>query len=198
MVNFDCEYFPGASVNTISRELARLLRHSRKYSAIFVICGICSITRKRYDGRILLREYNIDAAVNRVIDDFYSLIANARDYTSIPIIICPTMGIDLMRYSSRDWFSFKDQPVLDEVVNKINLHIRGINRLNGLTTPDLSSKTHRCSGHRGKYRSHYGHLWDGCHPSFSLRSWWERKIVEYFLRIPASSYHVPRNQVNHY
>lgn len=174
-------------MKTISRELARILRY-QKYSAI-LLCGICSITRKRRDGRILLREYNIESAVNHVIDDFYSLLVTTREYTQAPVVICPTMGIDLIKYSSFDWFSFKDQKVLDSIINKINLQIRGINRLNKLTTPDLSSRVHRCSGHGGKYRSHYGHLWDGCHPSHLLKKWWERKIMEYYFKLPISPFY---------
>lgn len=178
--------FPGPRRKSISRELSRITKRTDRYSAIFVICGICSITRKRSDGRILLGNYNVESTVNYVIDDFYSLIVNVRVFTSAPIIICPIVGVDLMRYSSHDWFSFKDQPILDCIVNKVNLQIRGINRLNGLTTPDLSSKVHHCSGHGGKYRSHYGHLWDGCHPSHHLREWWEQKIMEYYSYLSGS------------
>lgn len=187
-INFTCEYFPGASVKTVSRELRRLLYYNRSYSVVFVICGICSVTKKRYDGRILLREPNIEIAVNNVIDDFYSLIVSVREMTSIPVIICPLVGVDLLRYSSYDWFSFRDQPLLDETVNKINLQIRGINRLTGFTTPDLSSKIHRCSGHGGKYRSHYSHLWDGCHPSYLLRLCWEGKLTDYCRYLPFPVY----------
>lgn len=187
-VRFTVEYFPGASVKTITRELARLLQY-QKYSVIYVLCGICSITKKRYDGRILLRNPNTETAVNHVIDDFYSLIVTAREFTQAPIIICPTVGVDLMKYSSYDWFSFNDQPVLDKIVNKLNLQIRGINRLNGFTTPDLSSRVHRCAGHGGKYRSHYGHLWDGCHPSYSLRKHWERKIAEFYFNLQLSPFY---------
>lgn len=193
-VKIVCEFFPGATVKTISRELTRLLRYEPGYTAIFVICGICSITRKRRDGRILLRSYNVESSVNRVIDDFYSLHADAREFTRVPVIICPVTGIDLMKYSSYDWHSYRDQPILDKIVNKSNLQIRGINRLYGYTTPDISSKVHRCSGHGGNYRSHYGHLWDGCHPSYTLRAWWEEKILDYYIKFIET----PINQVYPY
>lgn len=70
-------------MKTVSRKLTRILHLSRNYSAIFVICGICSITRKsRREKQIVLINYDVDVAVNAVIDDYYSLLVAAHELTA--------------------------------------------------------------------------------------------------------------------
>lgn len=83
------------------------------------------------------------------------------------------------RYARNDSSElFLLQPNIDTAIPLINVIIKYVNGLNGLPTPDLAQFVHHGKGKRGKYRTRYARLRDGCHPDESLRSDWVHEILK--------------------
>lgn len=117
-------------------------------------------------------------------------INKIKSYFDIPVAIASVAGIDLVNYSPQFYGKlFYMQPMIDESIIMLNNRIRGLNRMNGLRTPDLSSDVHRCSGNGGRYRTHYVHLYDGLHPGYHLRNKWADKIISYCARMFVNLHH---------
>lgn len=102
----------------------------------------------------------------------------------IPLLLSLIVGIDLIHYAgqySRDLYEM--QPILDEVITLVNIHIRRNNEENGLPTLNTSSCIHRCRGKSRGYRTHYQKLADGCHPTEEVKEEWAKAIKDCCARI---------------
>lgn len=122
--------------------------------------------------------------VNYTLEEMRSCINGIRQITDTPVALAMLSGLNLAAYSPRYYdLMYILQPCIDRAILEINHQIRGINRLNNLYSPDLSSAVHRCAGHGGRYRTHYSQLYDGLHPSRSLRQIWARNLLAYCARL---------------
>lgn len=122
---------------------------------------------------------------------FYTGVQKIRNISATPLAVATLPGMDLMRYSPRVWFKLQPlQPILDSAIVEKNRQIRGLNRLGGMTTPNLAYPVHRCMGHGGKYYAHYALLGDGLHPSTYLTSRCSEEIIEYCAAKLGGVYHV--------
>lgn len=97
----------------------------------------------------------------------------------IPLLLTPKVGIDLIQYAGH-WSKalYEMQPIVDETVTLVNIHIRRINEENGLPTPNTSSCIHRCRRKNRVYRTHYQKLSDGCHPTEEIKDEWAKALIE--------------------
>lgn len=183
---------PGLSLmNTFNFTENTILRLRPKL--IYVLTGICDITLllSHNPRQVLLRNSTVAGTVNsylQKLDYVHSQIFSMKSelgYT--PMIIFPTQtGVDMARYSFfPSNLSHPHQQVLDTAITIINRNITAQNAAMRIRTPFLACPVHtRC---RGRVRTMYAKLSDGCHLSYYLSSLWACKIYENSL-INANAY----------
>lgn len=121
-------------------------------------------------------------SVATMVDNYERLFALFREsaslFTSIPIIYTPIVEVHLTRYSNNDQSVYQYQPIIDQSIPLINNIIRSVNTWHGLQTPNLANSIHHCHGKRGKYRTRYCRLLDGCHPDEDTQWLWVQEVLK--------------------
>lgn len=179
------EIYPGASIPVLADKMIDGTIDSPNYDLIIIFGGICSVTKIVYrPHRIAVPRYtSANEILNQYKGSCESLLKRAADHSSIPILLSPIVGMDLVAYAGQcsDQLSdqlFDMQVVIDEAVAHINRFIRDSNDRRGLVTPNVASCIHRCRGRGKGYRSHYRKLTDGCHPSEEVKQYWAKGLNE--------------------
>lgn len=173
---------PGANLRRIMYETIQTIRCSRPYDLIIIAGGINDMSiLHRYPSRhVFPRTRVVTNLVNYTLEEMRYCIDGIIHTTGTPVALAMLSGLNLAAYSPRYYdLMYILQPCIDRAIIEINHQIRGINRLNNLCSPDLSSAVHRCAGHGGRYRTHYRQLYDGLHPGRSLRLIWARNLLAY-------------------
>lgn len=180
-LRFTCHEYPGATMGLLLYQLRLLLLQDRStYDYILVMGGICDLTvLTKTPTKKLTPAYE---SVSSMVDNFERIHALFREsvalFTKTPIIYIPLVGVQLVHYSNGDESVRALQPIIDQSIPLINLIIKQVNYLNGLPTPNVAHSIHHCHGRRGKYRTRYCRLYDGCHPDPDTRSIWTREILK--------------------
>lgn len=159
---------------------------SHYYHLTILAGGINNLTTLRHRPRrhAVLRYHSAQNAIDDIIREMRVCLEAVQEHTCMPVAMASLSGIHLNRYSPAYPIAPRHvQYTINHIITRINLRIRGINRLNSLYTPDLSSAVHRCAGRGGTYRSHYSHLPDGLHPGAHLLRIWANSLFAYCLRI---------------
>ena len=158
---FDKYTFPGENIKKL---LTRAVRNfdPNYHKSIIIMGGICGITiRDRMTKITHIRSYDIDRAAHKFKR---SVIKGKRyireEYPDVPIIIVPTVGIDLSVYNKAP-ADIVEQSTLDQTVMAVNKVIIDQND-KGVMIPWISKKVHHCRG-GGKWTHRYQYLNDGCH-----------------------------------
>lgn len=183
-LSFRVIMIPGARLDTLALKTLAELSYcdSYTYNLIILVGGINNLTKLIYrpTRHAMPRYISPTDLINTTLNEMEKAIRKIRFYFNIPVTMASLAGIDLVNYSPHYFGKlFRLQPLMDESIVILNNRIRGLNRMNGLRTPDLSSDVHRCSGHGGRYRTHYIHLYDGLHPGYHLRIRWTNKIISF-------------------
>lgn len=181
-LHFVCYVFPRATLGHLSYHTRQILMNCNQlyYDFILVIGGICDITTltRNPSRRVVPRYRSVESTIEN-FERFLSLFReSARLFTSVPIIYVPLVGIHLTRYSLDDDSVYPLQPIIDNSIPLINIMIKEVNRWNGLPSPDIAHTVHHSCGRRGKYRTRYAKLTDGCHPDEVTRSIWSKEILK--------------------
>lgn len=185
-IEFHVRSIPGAKMEQIALRAMTELAYWDEYHLIILVGGINNLSKifwhpSRYAGP---RYRSVSQLVDHTLRDMRSAVRRVKTLTNVPVLLASMAGMDLVKYSPWHYARlYHLQPIMDAATVKINLQIRGINRTNSLFTLDLSSTTNRCSGRGGWYRTHYTHLLDGLHPSYTLRGIWADKIVDYCINV---------------
>lgn len=142
--------------------------------------GICDLTvLTKTPTKRLTPAYD---SISTMVKNFECVHALFREsaalFTSKPIIYLPLVGVHLVHYSNNDPTLHILQPVIDQSVPLINIIIKQVNGLNGLPTPNISHSIHHCHGRRGRYRTRYCRLYDGCHRVFVPIAKWNLLICQ--------------------
>lgn len=185
-VTFKVITLPGATLIRIADTAIEILREDYRYQLIIVAGGINDMTVLRYQPfRHALPNYtSINQLVSHTTNEMRRCVERIQAYSDMPVALATLSGIDLPKYAPQYQYAvFRYQPIIDRAIIAINYQVRGVNRLNSLCSPDLSSAVHRCVGRRGRYRTHYTHLYDGLHPGYHLRTIWTRNIHNYCRRV---------------
>lgn len=183
-LSFRVIMMPGARLNTLALKTLTELSYCDlyTYNLIIIVGGVNNLTKLAYKPtrHAVPRFTSLHDLVNVTLLEMEKAIGKIKTYSDIPVALASVTGIDLVGYSPLYYGKlFRWQPLIDETIVMLNNRIRGLNRMNGLRTPDLSSDVHRCSGHGGRYRTHYIHLHDGLHPGYRLRFKWTDKIISF-------------------
>lgn len=183
-LSFHVITLPGAKLNDLAlKTIAELSYHDLNYySLVILVGGINNLTKLVYrpTRHAIPRHKACCNLINFTLNEMGKAIERIKFYFATPVALASLTGIDLVNYSPQYYGKlFHMQPLIDEAITVLNKRIRGLNRTNGLKTPDLSSDIHRCSGKGGRYRTHYIHLYDGLHPGHHLRTKWAKKIFSY-------------------
>lgn len=161
---------------------------SLKPKIIFVLTGICDITQiySHNPRLVLLRNVTSEETVYsymQKVDFVHSQIFSMKRLLGHgPMIVFPTQtGIDMGKYSHYpDDCVHPQQATLDKAINTINRNITTQNNSMRVYTPFLASSVHICC--RGKVRTVYRKLADGCHFTERLSKEWAVKLYETSLR----------------
>ena len=176
--------FPGAGLHRL-KEYAVSYFERHQADQLYILAGICDITicdkktkittLRSTDSHTTLQNFDILAK---------SLLACIEDICpSLKIVLCPIIGIDLLRYNHQQGCSpslsgnvHPPQKLLNDVVVEINRLVTSINERNRVVTPWLAREVHhRC---KGRYRHYYQKLADGCHLTDDLRVTWSQVLIE--------------------
>lgn len=174
---------PGLSLmNTFYAAQDSILKYRPKL--IHILTGICDVTMllAHNPRQVVLQNLTTAETVYsymQKIDTVHSQIFSMKATLGYgPMIIFPTLtGVDMARYSSFPAnLSHPQQRVLDEAIVIINRNITTQNASMRILTPFLACPVHtRC---RGRVRTMYNKLSDGCHLSTELSRRWATKIYE--------------------
>lgn len=190
---------PGAKLSDIAIKTIAELSYCDLYHYELVILagGINNVSKLVYGPtRHAVPRYRSSRdLVTSTLWEMEKAVGKIKSYFDVPVAMASLSGISLVNYSPQYHGKlYNMQPLVDSSIIALNNMVRGLNRRNGLRTPDLSSDVHRCSGHGGHYRTHYAYLYDGLHPSCLLRSKWADKIVSYCVQMFADLYYLHQDR----
>lgn len=177
---------PGANLHRIASVAAETLDNNFSFHLTIIAGGINDLSMIRHVPlRHARPRFNqVEVLVNYTVDEMRRCVDHVRNHSYMPVALATISGMCLSQYSPLlSDFLYTYQPIVDQAITQINLRIRGINRMNSLRSPDLSSAVNRCVGHRGRYRTHYTYLFDGLHPGYLLRRTWSQNIHTYCSQI---------------
>lgn len=176
---------PGANLDSITLKMLTLLSYPNAFELIFVVGGINNMTRLLHNPtrHAVPRFRAVTDMIENTLSDMRIALNKITAITDKPVILASLPGMDLSAYSPgyRDLLS-PLQASLDTAITKINLRIRGLNRLNNVRTLNLAYPIHRCKGKNGRYRTQYSLLFDGLHPGTYLQGRWVEAIIEFCVR----------------
>lgn len=183
---------PGANLHRIATTTADILDNNFSYHLAILAGGINDLSMIRHiPSRHARPRFNqVDTLVNHTAEEMRRCIEYVRAHSYMPIALATLSGLCLSQYSPLLYdFLYTYQPIVDQAIPQINHRVRGINRMNNLRSPDLSSAVNHCVGRRGRYRTHYPLLFDGLHPGYTLRRTWSQNIHTYVVQMfPELSY----------
>lgn len=181
-LQFEVKCYPGATIRTLRGHLVYLTdgrKNPSKYTMVVLFGGICSVTEIQYMPyrAAVVRYDGSDEILKEFTSECHELLEIA-DRLPLPVVFSSIVGIDLIKYAGHyNEKLFDMQRTIDCVIPRINLLIKEVNELRGLITPNISSCVHRCKGKGKGYRTYYGKLLDGCHPSEEVRVTWARALI---------------------
>lgn len=168
--------YSGASlIDSVGMSLNHL--HKKKWTQIYLLSGLCSITQKDGCSKIVSPRYGnstlAESSYRLEALQSIELIKSNSDYPHPKCVLGPITGMNLDCYNSRakTKFDTTQQTLLNETVVKINQLITEINTSNEVVTPWTSRLVHKRN--RNLWIHNYSLIAsDGCHLSDRLRSHW--------------------------
>lgn len=155
-----------------------------------MFAGICDLTHleRHPQYKVRLAYQTVESTVENFEQLFALFRSTASLFTDIPIFYTTIPGIHLNFYSRLDLAElYEQQLVVDVSIPLINIIIKRVSMLCNRPTLDIAKFIHHSRGHRGKYRTKYGRLYDGCHPDDSTRQEWVSetlKVITNFIYTP--------------
>lgn len=191
---FKVSVLPGAKLHDLAMKTITELSYCDlcHYQLVILAGGINNMSKLVYrpTRHAIPRYRSSESLVNYTLSELEKAVGKITSFFDIPVAVASLSGIDLVNYSPLYYGKlYTMQPQIDHAIVDLNRLIRGLNRRNGVRTPDLSSDVHRCSGNGGRYRTHYIHLFDGLHPGYPLRKRWTEKLISYCVRMSGDRYH---------
>ena len=144
--------------------------------------GICSITEKNQStGEISLPFDTAGEMIQQVTAHIHKVLEELDDFTSVPIILCTIVGIDLISANKRaDILKHPKQDIMDQAILAINENIVKKNTDRGYDTPPTASAVHRQHSAKKGYKHSYCRLVDGVHPNEAVLRFWAKRFEESF------------------
>lgn len=184
---------PGANLNSIMLKTLTSLSYPNAYQLIFIIGGINNMTRLLHNPtrHAVPRFRSVSDLIENTLTAMRVALNKIIAITDKPVVLASLPGMDLSAYSPEyRELLFPLQASLDTAITKINLRIRGLNRLNNVQTLNLAYPVHRCKGKNGRYRTQYSLLFDGLHPGTYLQSRWVNAITEFCMKTLSGVYYL--------
>ena len=158
---FDVDPYSGENIKKLLTRASR--DFDPDYHTVIMVMGrICSIAHRDKDTNVTsLRTYDIDRATRKFKKSMRQGLSKIRNkQKEVPVVIVPTVGIDLTVYN-RSLADETEQPALNATVMAVNKVIVQMNDRN-MKIPWITKLVHHCRG-RGKWTHRYHYLRDGCH-----------------------------------
>lgn len=192
-LRFNVITLPGANLKAIMLKTLTLLSYPNSYQLVCVAGGINNMTRLLHNPtRHAVPRFRATAdLVESTLSAMRITINKISAITNKPVILASLPGMDLAVYSPEYCDLLTPlQASIDNAITKINLRIRGINRLNNVHTLNLAYPVHRCKGKNGRYRTQYSLFSDGLHPGAYLQDRWVNTIIDFCAKMLPGVYHL--------
>lgn len=182
---------PGRGI--VQSVLASMSKIRQMNPSLIILCGsICDITDKYHDAPLIrMRFDNIEDSVKYYKNQVYEAMDLLHEsFSTIPIQITPTIGIDIRVYNNHMSGIQHDtsqtvpyeqrtfdvhQSRLNRTIEEINYVVVGINKENGVPIPWTANVIH---AHKGKRTLHrYNKLVDGCHLEDNTKYEWCNMLI---------------------
>ena len=171
----------GAGLKELFR-IAQTNLKSTKYTAVIEMGGICDITQRDSEMHIATLRTVISKEVTT--EARKNIKKGRRNITKIapatPVIIAPTMGIDLTRYNGMP-ADPNEQETLNQIVLEMNKMIISCNKESS-PIPWISKMVHHCKG-RQRWAHRYQNLRDGCHFNRRLKIFIANELAKCLIKL---------------
>ena len=174
--HWDIRVFPGATLQSIERKLAK---YHAKADIIIVLAGICNFTSKIRTRTRSSIEYKV-----RRTEETKTTINSILDKFGRKTHICTITPADLSKQPTPDTSSAEEQSNLLEDIEATNTHIKDLNITRDLPTIDIAinsyTKSLKKQGGKKKKIIKFTSkdLPDGIHPSASLKDTWAKYLTK--------------------
>lgn len=175
-MNFKVLTYSGAGIYESVHRAANHIK-SERWSQIYLLAGICSVTIKDPISKIVSLRIVDQAALLKQLEmeishsiDFVSMIIEDKN---VRCVVAPITGMDLRKYNQGQTAASSDthQSILNDSIVEINKYIVSVNSANNIVTPWVSRYIHKRA--RNDICHHYHKLSnDGCHLTDELRMLW--------------------------
>lgn len=182
---------------------------------IVVIAGICNITKRNRNTRMIsLKHNNVDGIITEVMDEVVKARAEIERTSGAWISFATVTGTDLTdvnnhgrrtmtdaeyrTYVNTVKIPHPDQGTLDNALFELNRRITAHNNIHHTPTTWMAEVVHPYL--RGQHRSYYTRLRDGCHPTPNTRTRWAHQIARTVRRTTTAieaKYHKPTTTKTH-
>lgn len=158
----------------------------KSWTQVYLLSGLCSITRKDSSKTVSLRHESLAMAVQTLKSEILQCIDLINSNVVSPhlkCVIAPVTGMNLNQYNKNATDEETDiqQNLLNEIISQINEVIIDINTSNGVATPWTSRLVHKRN--RKSFVHNYSLLSsDGCHLSDRLRAHWARALSDAIIK----------------
>ena len=177
---FEVHIFSGKGFRVLFNEAENLLEH-RQYNTLYIIGGICSITKKDLNKKVTLRDLDPSNTCKVIKKQVQQGLKKLHvKFPTLKIIIPTTVGIDLAKYNQEP-FDKETQTILNFTVTKVNAMLVKTND-QGIAFPWISKYVHRCKG-KGRWAHKYSNLHDGCHFSKKMKNHCAQMIVKSIVKM---------------
>ena len=150
------------------RAAYKLKGEHERYTAVIIMGGICNITAKNeVTGEIYLRSSDPDIVTQTIRKEIKKGLKQIKKVdSSIPVVITPTVGLDLAVCNNHPSDPHV-QDSLNRVVLETNRMLISCNKEDS-RIPWISRTVHHCRG-KGRWAHKYYYLRDGCHFNNELK-----------------------------
>ena len=171
-------HIPGANLHKIEERALSELRMYR-YDLVLIMGGVNDLTRRTSRGLPLIPVYD---SVDYLVSDMYSRferIKNTLAPWGAKVVISLLIGIDLEMYNEYTRGPTTDythhQTIINEGMIHLNKAIASLNTDTHSLSPWILDTVHYYVRHKVIHK--YTKLYDGLHPTPTLRYTWTKKIL---------------------
>ena len=150
------------------RAVKKLKNNHENYTVIIIMGGICDITKRDpITKQTHLRSWELETITKQMRKDIKKGLKRIKRWApNTPVIITPTIGINLEQYNGVPTDN-NEQESLNEIVLQVNRLLISCNKREN-KIPWISRTVHHCKG-KGCWDHKYHYLGDGCHFDIKLK-----------------------------
>lgn len=186
-VEFTVYYRNGAHLRDLWETVEQIILFDHT-DIVYLYGGVCDLTDKMYINGV--KQYwppaNLNARINEINSVMSDIFSNfTLMYTTTKLCLIPEAGLDLIKYNAVPDPVPRHLLVIQEDIEK-KLHFlqelaKSLNHSVGMITPFTLDVTH--ARRSGRMVPVYNRLYDGLHPSLSVKKKFAKIIMKHAYRV---------------